>query len=218
MSSRGRVAVFGPNPMLSITIEALTAEGGDDIHLHAAGQGVWVARMAAELEVQADLCGFIGGETGAVLRPLLEQHPAAAAEGHLRQLPLAQARDRRCRDLAAGEDRYRDPLLAQPPIDGIDPLGDLVDADVVVVANMRGRADRLDPVASRLAGHSRAVADVERPIVDAGQDVAVQIDQGSQDAKPRSADSARRQRATMTGMIQHLPPLGLRRWIGLQRE
>lgn len=75
MSPGGKVAVFGPNPMLSITIEQLTAAGGDEIHLHAAGQGVWVARMAAELGARAALCGFIGGETGAVLRPLLEQSP-----------------------------------------------------------------------------------------------------------------------------------------------
>jgi len=59
--------------MLSITIEALTSDGGDEIHLHAAGQGVWVARMAAELGARPVLSGFIGGETGAVLRPLLEQ-------------------------------------------------------------------------------------------------------------------------------------------------
>jgi len=71
----GNVAVFGPNPMLSVTIEALTADGGDDIHVHAAGQGVWVARMAAELGAETTLCGFIGGECGTVLRPLLEQLP-----------------------------------------------------------------------------------------------------------------------------------------------
>jgi 1-phosphofructokinase len=71
----GKVAIFGPNPMLSITVESLSAIGGDDIHLHPAGQGVWVARMAAELGAEATLCGFIGGEPGTVLRPLLEQHP-----------------------------------------------------------------------------------------------------------------------------------------------
>jgi 1-phosphofructokinase len=68
-----RVAIFGPHPILSIAIESLTGDGGDEIHLHAAGQGVWVARMAAELGAVPTLCGFIGGETGAVLRPLLEQ-------------------------------------------------------------------------------------------------------------------------------------------------
>ncbi len=71
----GKVAIFGPHPMLSITVEALTADGGDDIHVHAAGQGVWVGRMAAELGATAVLCGFLGGEAGTVLRPLLEQLP-----------------------------------------------------------------------------------------------------------------------------------------------
>ena len=75
MAPNGRVAIFGPHPLLSITVESLTAEGGDDIHAHAAGQGVWVARMAAELGASPVLCGFLGGETGAALRPLLEQLP-----------------------------------------------------------------------------------------------------------------------------------------------
>jgi len=68
-----KVTVFGPHPLLSVTVEAMTSDGGDDIHVHAAGQGVWVARMAAELGADPILCGFIGGETGTVLRPLLEQ-------------------------------------------------------------------------------------------------------------------------------------------------
>jgi 1-phosphofructokinase len=76
MQGGGKVTVFGPHPMLSITIESLAGEGGDDVHLHAAGQGVWVARMAAELGAETVLCGFIGGETGMVLRPLLERLPA----------------------------------------------------------------------------------------------------------------------------------------------
>ena len=69
-----RVAVFAPHPLLSITIEDRGPEG-DDIHLHAAGQGVWVARMAGELGAEPVLCGFIGGETGSVLRPLLDRLP-----------------------------------------------------------------------------------------------------------------------------------------------
>ena len=53
MAAKPKVAIFGPSPMLSITVESLTADGGDDIHVHAAGQGVWVARMAAELGADA---------------------------------------------------------------------------------------------------------------------------------------------------------------------
>ena len=67
------VTVFGPDPLLSITIEASGAV--DQVHVHAAGQGVWVARMAAELGAWPILCGFLGGETGAALLPLLETLP-----------------------------------------------------------------------------------------------------------------------------------------------
>ncbi len=75
MSDAPRVAVFGPHPLLSITIEAVAGDGRDDLHLHAAGQGVWVARMAAELGARPVLCGLIGGEVGEVLHTLLEKDP-----------------------------------------------------------------------------------------------------------------------------------------------
>jgi 1-phosphofructokinase len=68
-----RVTVFGPDPLLSVTIE--TRGAGDDVHLHAAGQGVWVARMAAELGAWPVLCCLLGGETGMTLRPLLAAMP-----------------------------------------------------------------------------------------------------------------------------------------------
>src|SRR5512139_474063 len=70
----GRIAVFGPSPMLSVTIEA-RGEGRDDVHCHPAGQGVWLSRMAGELGAWPVLCSLIGGETGTVLEPLLERLP-----------------------------------------------------------------------------------------------------------------------------------------------
>lgn len=70
-----RVTIFGPDSLLSITIESRGA--ADEVHIHPAGQGVWVARMAAELGAQPVLCSFLGGETGAMLRPLLEALPVA---------------------------------------------------------------------------------------------------------------------------------------------
>jgi 1-phosphofructokinase len=69
---RDAVTVFGSHPLLSITIER-RGEEEDDVHLHPAGQGVWVARMVAELGARPILCGFCGGETGKLLRPLLEE-------------------------------------------------------------------------------------------------------------------------------------------------
>ncbi len=68
-----RVAIFGPHPLLTVAIERRGE--GDDIHLHAGGQGVWVARMAAELGVEPILCGFEGGESGSVLGHLLHEFP-----------------------------------------------------------------------------------------------------------------------------------------------
>ncbi|HEU4739000.1 MAG TPA: PfkB family carbohydrate kinase [Solirubrobacterales bacterium] len=93
-----KVAIFSPNPMVSIAIESFSAEGGDDIHIHPAGQGVWVARMAAELGADPVLCGFIGGEVGSVLRPLLEQMPV-----ELRLVETAGASGTYIHDRRSGE-------------------------------------------------------------------------------------------------------------------
>ncbi|MGA8745564.1 MAG: PfkB family carbohydrate kinase [Solirubrobacterales bacterium] len=110
MNRGQRVAVFGPHPMLSITIEALTAEGGDDIHLHSAGQGVWVTRMAAELGATPILCGFLGGETGAVLRNLLEALPI-----ELRLVQTAAASGAYVHDRRDGERRPVAQSASLPP-------------------------------------------------------------------------------------------------------
>jgi 1-phosphofructokinase len=110
MTRKPKVAVFSPNPMLSVTIEALTAEGGDDIHLHAAGQGVWVARMAAELGAEPVLCGFIGGEVGQVLQPLLEAMPI-----DLRLVETAEASGAYIHDRRSGERVPVGQSAAMPP-------------------------------------------------------------------------------------------------------
>jgi 1-phosphofructokinase len=71
------VTVFGPHPLLAVTIERRGESDEDDVHLHPAGQGVWVAHMAGELGADPVLCGFIGGETGKVLQPLLDELPGS---------------------------------------------------------------------------------------------------------------------------------------------
>ena len=64
------VAVFAPSPVVTITVEA---DSGDepDVHLHAGGQGFWVARMATRLGAKVTLCVPLGGESGTVLKSLL---------------------------------------------------------------------------------------------------------------------------------------------------
>ena len=70
-----RVVVFGPNPLLTVTIEARPDGAGEDVHLHPGGQGVWVARMAGQLGADPLLCGLVGGEIGTTVRPLLDALP-----------------------------------------------------------------------------------------------------------------------------------------------
>jgi 1-phosphofructokinase len=69
-----RVCVFAPAPLLTITIESTPDERrSDEIHLHAGGQGFWIARLVAELGVDVVLCGSFGGETGRVARNLIRE-------------------------------------------------------------------------------------------------------------------------------------------------
>jgi 1-phosphofructokinase len=70
--SAPRVVIFGPHPLLTVTLERHDRID-DDVHLHIGGQGVWVARMAAELGAHPVLCGFVGGESGVVAEALLER-------------------------------------------------------------------------------------------------------------------------------------------------
>ncbi len=67
-----RVCVFAPSPILTVTIEAANDDGDAEIHLHAGGQGFWIARLLAELDVDVVLCGSFGGETGSILRGLID--------------------------------------------------------------------------------------------------------------------------------------------------
>ena len=78
----GRLAVFAPSPVLTVTIEA----GPDrpEVHLHPGGQGFWVARMAANLGAEVVLCCPLGGEPGRVLWGLLEAEPLDRPSGRRR--------------------------------------------------------------------------------------------------------------------------------------
>lgn len=69
------VTVLAPSPTLTVTVEERSGE--DDIHLHAGGQGVWQARMLTLLGIRVTVCGYLGGETGSVIRALLENEGIA---------------------------------------------------------------------------------------------------------------------------------------------
>src|SRR5688500_2721518 len=65
----GKVMVFAPAPVLTVTIEQ--AADAPDLHVHPGGQGVWQARMAATLGSDGTLCVSVGGEAGELVGTLM---------------------------------------------------------------------------------------------------------------------------------------------------
>ena len=70
-----RIAIFGRIRCSPSRLEREGDDARERVHFHAGGQGVWVARQAGELGAEPILCGFVGGEAGTLLRPLLERLP-----------------------------------------------------------------------------------------------------------------------------------------------
>jgi 1-phosphofructokinase len=66
------ICVVFPSPLCTVTIEEV-AGGEPEVHFHAGGQGVWVSRMIGVLGKHALLCSPLGGESGFVLRALIER-------------------------------------------------------------------------------------------------------------------------------------------------
>lgn len=66
-----RICVFTPSPLYTVTVEQGT-DTDPEVHFHAGGQGLWVARMTTRLEIPTTLCAPFGGESGRVLMALLE--------------------------------------------------------------------------------------------------------------------------------------------------
>ena len=166
-----RVAVFGPNPLLSITIEGRGDE--DDVHVHAGGQGVWVSRMAAELGADPVLCSLVGGESGTVVSGLLDQTPIS-----LRAVPAAGANGSYVIDRRDGSRR----LIAQTqaPAPSRHELDELVagtvaaalDSDVLAICNALPGDLLPVEVYGALAADVRAsacsvIADLSSPRLDA---------------------------------------------------
>lgn len=99
------VSVFSPDPLVTVTVEA--GADGDEIHLHAGGQGFWVARMVAALDVSAWLCAPFGGEPGRVALTLSE-----AAGLEVRGVPTSGANGCYVHDRRHGE---RETVAETPP-------------------------------------------------------------------------------------------------------
>lgn len=62
--------MLAPTPLVTVTVEA-PGDEASDVHFHAGGQGVWVARLAGALGGDVHLATLLGGESGRLLATLL---------------------------------------------------------------------------------------------------------------------------------------------------
>jgi 1-phosphofructokinase len=174
-----RVLVFAPSPLLTVTIESRGSE--PDVHVHAGGQGVWVARMAAILGASVRLCGCFGGETGVLVRVLVEREEVEVVAVTVGEANAAYVHDRRSgeREVVAEMDP---PALSRHEVDQLygAVVLEALEADLCVLSGTPTPDVVPVDVYRRLAGDLRAngtavVADLSgdqlRAAVDGGVDV-----------------------------------------------
>ena len=89
-----KALIFAPSPLLTVTLDA-APNGKTELHVHAGGQGHWIARMCNVLHLDVTLCGVFGGEIGAVLRDLIEREGIAVAAVDIGQESGSYVHDRR---------------------------------------------------------------------------------------------------------------------------
>jgi 1-phosphofructokinase len=159
--------VFSPSPLLTITVEP----GADrpEVHLHAGGQGFWVARLAATLGADVVLCCALGGEPGRVLRALIEAERIelrAAVGGTLNGVYIHDRRSGTRVEVVSVDSKQLD-RHATDELYGI-ALGAGLDADVTMVTGCQP-PDLVSPdVYRRLVSDLRAnrklvIADLTGP-------------------------------------------------------
>ena len=150
--------VFGPAPFVSITVEGtVTGAEGDEVHVHAAGQGVWVARAAARLGARVTLVTTSGGEHGRVLDALLADEPFEVGAVAVSGEGACYVDDRRRGDRERIATRHSD-LLSRHELDDLygRALTGGLSADAAVLCGT-GEAERLPAdLYRRLAADLRA--------------------------------------------------------------
>ena len=150
------LAVFAPSPVVTITVEP-GPDDEPDIHLHAGGQGFWVAHMAARLGARVSLCIPLGGETGTVLESLLAVDGISVLSVETEGANGAYVHDRR-----SGERRAivetSSPSLARHELDDLYgiTLAAGLDSDAVLVTGPRNEGVLHADVFGRLCRDLRA--------------------------------------------------------------
>lgn len=165
------LAVFAPSPLVTVTVER--GDGEPELHFHAGGQGVWVARLAGALGARVMLATTLGGESGRVLSAVLD---APGVTVHA--VPIASANGAYVHDRRSGRRRViievAAPRLRRHEVDDLYGVA-LTDALAAGTCCLTGPQHPcvLDPgVYRRLAGDLRrngvkVIADLTGPALDA---------------------------------------------------
>lgn len=146
-----RACVFAPTPLLTTTVE-LRSDDSTEIHLHAGGQGFWIARMLRQLGVPVTLCGTFGSEVGPVVRQLIE-----AAGIDVRGIATAGDNGVYVHDRRSGERKVvaesQAPPLSRHEADELygAVIGETIDAAVCVLAGPGSDAAVASDMYGRLA-------------------------------------------------------------------
>jgi 1-phosphofructokinase len=194
----GAIAVFAPVTILTVTLER-TPDGESEVHVHPGGQGVWQARTATSLGARAVLCTPLGGETGTVLRALLDAEGLDRSDVELGASNATWIQDRR-----GGERETW--WEGDPPVPGRHALDELYSAalaaglecGVCVLAGTH-EAGAVDAVTyRRLAGDLRAAG--ARVVADlTGDELAAVLETAPDVVKVSDEDMRRDGRLSGTG-------------------
>lgn len=175
------VCVVAPTPQLSVTIEAATPEAEPEVHVHPAGQGVWIGRMAVALGAGVVLCAPFGGEVGDLVAHLAGRERMTVRATRYTGPTGSYVHDRRAGDRAEVA-RTRPPALSRHEVDDLygTVLVEALDSDVVVLTGDEP-AGLLEPefftrLATDLREQGRTVVgdlsgDVARAVLEPGIDV-----------------------------------------------
>ncbi|MFA9431032.1 PfkB family carbohydrate kinase [Egicoccus sp. AB-alg2] len=110
------IAVFAPSVWVTVTIEQ-DALGEDDVHLHAGGQGIWIARMLRQLGQQPVVCAPVGGESGRAFCGLTTDWGIELQAVDTSAASPVEVADRRDRDERQTLARSRPPVLTRHEVD-----------------------------------------------------------------------------------------------------
>jgi 1-phosphofructokinase len=211
--SSGTLCIFAPAPQLTITIEETVDDRGE-LHVHAGGQGVWVARMVRTLGATPVLCSPFGGETGALARDL------ARGEGlEVRAVETGGANGSYVDDRRGGERRVLVEIpaavLSRHELDDLyaATLETAVDSGVCVITGTH--ADRIFPEETfrRLGADLRAngvivVADLSGEPLDALLEAGIDMLKISHEELEAAGLADGSSEASIRAAIEHLRAAG----------